>query len=465
MKISFAFLLWLGLALVPVPPATAAQTNQPNVIFILIDDMGFADTSCFQTFTNPVVVTTNLNRLAAQGLRFNQYYSAAPICSPSRTALISGSYPGRWRITSFLNGKTANRNRNMADFADPQLPTMARAFQAAGYAVGHFGKWHMGAGRDVDDAPLPEAYGYDDSLVAFEGLGNRLGYNEENLSDASALLQQGTLTWMPKAQATTNQINAAINFITAHTNQPFYVDLWLNDVHTGWYPAAGTWQKYAAYTTNVDEQKFYAVLANVDVQIGRFLTALDNLGLASNTIVVYSSDNGAPGTGSAPFYLARNGGLRGVKGSLYEGGIRLPFIVRWPGHVPTNTVNTQTVLGAVDLLPSLCSLAQVDLPAGYLPDGQDLSLALLGQAQTRTQPLYWWFINDAGPAVGNYNHAPPLALRIGDWKVLTDYTKSSIELYNLGADPFETSNVAGSQSARANAMADQLLAWWQTLPK
>ncbi len=462
---SVLILLSLVWPLFLAAPASAAQTNKPNIVFILIDDMGYADLSCYQTFVPPVVITTNIDRLASQGTRFTQYYSAAPICSPSRTALLSGSYPGHWRINSFLNNKAANRTRNMADFADPQLPTMARALKAGGYAVGHFGKWHMGAGRDVDDAPLPEAYGYDDSLVAFEGLGNRLAYNEESLSTASALLQQGVLQWMPKAQSAANQVNGAISFITAHTNEPFYIDLWFNDVHTGWYPAAGTWQKYASATTNVSEQKFYAVLANLDVQVGRFLATLDNLGLASNTIVVLSSDNGAPGTGSAPFYLARNGGLRGLKGSLHEGGIREPFMVRWPGHVPAQTTNTQTVLGAVDLVPTLCALTQTSLPVNYIPDGQDMSAAYLGQAKIRTQPLYWWFINDAGPAAGTYDHAPPLALRVGDWKVLTDYTKSTVELYNLGTDPFETTDVSASQGTLANSMADQLIAWWQTLPK
>lgn len=451
---------WLG-----GPSAAAAQTNKPNVVFILIDDMGFADTSCYQTYTTPVVKTVNIDRLAAQGVKFMQYYSGAPICSPSRTALITGSCPGRWRITSFLDNKNANRTRNMADFADPQVPTMARAFKAAGYMVGHFGKWHMGAGRNVDDAPLPAAYGYDDSLVAFEGLGNRQLYNEESLSTASADLQQGVLHWMPKAQAASNHVNAAISFLAAHTNQPCYIDLWLNDVHTGWFPAAGTWDKYASVTANVDEQKFYAVLENVDVQIGRFLTALDTLGLSTNTIVVYASDNGAPGDGSTAFALARNGGLRGRKGSLYEGGLRLPFIVRWPGHIPAGVTNSQSVLCGVDLFPTLCSLAQVSLPANYLPDGEDMSTAWLGQPQLRTKPLYWWFINDTGPAAGTYHHAPPLALRIGNWKVLTDYTKSTLELYNLGTDPFETTNVAGSQNPLANSMADQLLVWWQTMPK
>ncbi|HVU99832.1 MAG TPA: sulfatase-like hydrolase/transferase, partial [Verrucomicrobiae bacterium] len=135
-------------------PLRAAQTNKPNVVFILVDDMGYADTSCYQTFVTPVVITTNVDHLATQGIRFTQYHSSSPICSPSRTGLLTGSYPGRWRITSFINNKAANRQRNMADFADPRVPTIARAFKTAGYKVGHFGKWHMGAGRNIDDAPL-----------------------------------------------------------------------------------------------------------------------------------------------------------------------------------------------------------------------------------------------------------------------------------------------------------------------
>jgi arylsulfatase A-like enzyme len=455
----------LGACLLCSLSAGAVQTNKPNVVFILIDDMGYADTSCYQTFTTPVVQTVNVDRLASQGLHFTQYYSASPICSPSRTGLITGSTPNRWRINSYLDNKSINRSRNMADFADPLAPTLARALTAAGYVTGHFGKWHLDAGRNVDDSPLPQAYGFNESLVSFEGLGNRTLFNGDALSTASADSKQGVLEWMDKSDSASNHVNAAIAFLAAHTNQPCYLNLWPNDVHTAWLPAAGTWQKYASVTANVDEQKFYAVLENLDVQLGRFLTALDTLGLSSNTIVIYASDNGAPGDGSTAFALARNGGLRGRKGSLYEGGTRLPFIVRWPGHVPAGVTNTQTVLSGLDLLPTVCGLTQSSLPARYLPDGEDMSPALLGQPQVRTKPVYWWFINDAGPAVGNYHHAPPLALRLGNWKVLTDYTKSALELYNLGTDPNETSNVAGSQSALANSMADQLLAWWQTMPK
>lgn len=443
----------------------AAQTNKPNVVFILIDDMGYADTSCYRTSGTPVVDTTNINRIAAEGTRFTQYHATSPICSPSRTALISGSQPGRWRITSYLDNKSINRNRNMADFADPQMPSIGRAFKAAGYKTGHFGKWHLDAGRNVDDSPLPQAYGFDESLVSFEGLGNRELIEGDGLSDANAQSKQGNLEWMPKYECGSNHVNAALAFLAAHTNEPCYVNLWFNDVHTAWLPQAGTWQKYATVTTNVTEQKFYAVLENLDKQVGRFLTGLDNLGLTTNTILIYASDNGAPGDGSAAFALARNGGLRGKKGSVYEGGTRLPFIVRWPGKVAAGVVNTNSVITGVDFLPTMCAMANISLPSNYIPDGEDMSGAILGNNQNRTKPAIWWFINDVGPAPGNYHHAPPLAIRIGKWKALTDYTKSVIELYDINSDPFETTNLAASQSTTANSMADQVIAWWQTMPK
>ena len=353
----------------------------------------------------------------------------------------------------------------MADFADPQMPSIARAFKAAGYKVGHFGKWHLDSGRNSDDAPLPLAYGFDESIVSFEGLGNRQLLNGDSLSTVSATAKQGVLHWLDKSDSSGDHIDSALTFLAAHTNDPFYLNLWFNDVHTAWLPAAGTWDKYAAVTSNTDEQKFYAVLENLDKQVGRFLTAVDNLGLRTNTILIYASDNGAPGDGSSSFALARNNGLRGRKGSLYEGGTRLPLIVRWPGKTPVGVVNTNSVMCGVDFLPTVCSLANVSLPSNYLPDGEDMSAAVLGQNQTRTKPIYWWFINDAGPAAGNYHHAPPLALRTGKWKVFTDYTKSVIELYDIDTDPKEANDVSAGHSSLADSMADQLIAWWQTLPK
>ena len=149
---------------------TQFANTRPNVLFILIDDLGYGDLGC----TGGEFPTPHIDALAGDGIRFTQFYVNSPICSPSRVAFTTGQYPARWGIHSYLNNRRRNMQRGMRDFLDPAAPSVARVFQAAGYATGHFGKWHMGGGRDVDDAPLPSAYGFDASLVSFEGLGNRI---------------------------------------------------------------------------------------------------------------------------------------------------------------------------------------------------------------------------------------------------------------------------------------------------
>lgn len=148
-----------------------AKSKRPNVIVVLVDDLGYAD---FSSYGNTRVKTENIDRLAAEGLRFAQYYVNSPICSPSRTALTTGQYPARWRITSYIDNREMNRRRGMRQFLDPAAPTLARFLSGAGYRTGHFGKWHMGGGRDVGEAPLITEYGFDASLTQFEGLGDRI---------------------------------------------------------------------------------------------------------------------------------------------------------------------------------------------------------------------------------------------------------------------------------------------------
>ena len=149
--------------------AEESKGVKPNILVIFIDDMGFADPSCFG---NPLIKTPHIDKLAAEGIKLTNFYVNSPICSASRVALTTGQYQGRWKIHSFLNTRAGNANRGMADYLNPSAPTTAKKLKAAGYATAHFGKWHMGGGRDVDDAPLPHAYGFDESLVSFEGLGS-----------------------------------------------------------------------------------------------------------------------------------------------------------------------------------------------------------------------------------------------------------------------------------------------------
>src|SRR6185312_12321810 len=192
------------------------------------------------------VHTDNIDRLAAGGLRFTQFYVNCPICSPSRTALLTGQYPARWKITSFLSNRKDNTERGMAQWLDPAAPTIARQLKTAGYTTGHFGKWHMGGQRDVGDAPLITAYGFDKTLTTFEGLGDRIlplldaydGKPARKYALGSDKLGHGKITWMERSTVTTGYADAALDFIknAEKDGKPFYVNLWPDDVHSPFFP-------------------------------------------------------------------------------------------------------------------------------------------------------------------------------------------------------------------------------------
>src|SRR4051812_46265084 len=210
--------------------AIAVPTTRlhPNIIVVLIDDMGWADFSCFG---NKSIQTTNIDRLATEGIRFEQFYVNSPICSPSRVALSTGQYPTRWQITSFLNNRKENERRGMAQWLDPKAPMLARTLHDAGYATGHFGKWHMGGQRDVGEAPLITEYGFDESLTSFEGLGPRVlplldaydGKEPQKYSLGSETLGHGPISWVKRDKASTIDVDAAIAFIdkAQKGNRPF----------------------------------------------------------------------------------------------------------------------------------------------------------------------------------------------------------------------------------------------------
>ncbi|MGD9749014.1 MAG: sulfatase-like hydrolase/transferase, partial [Verrucomicrobiales bacterium] len=184
-----------------------SSPSRPNIIFIFIDDMGFADPSCFG---NPLVRTPRIDRLADEGLKLMNFYVNSPICSPSRVAVTTGQYPSRWKIHSYLNSRANNAKRGMADYLEAGAPTTARKLQAAGYATAHFGKWHMGGGRDVDDAPLPTEYGFDETCVAFEGLGDRILTDPK---EPSAHLGHGRVSFCEPWEKTSRYTDLAIDFI------------------------------------------------------------------------------------------------------------------------------------------------------------------------------------------------------------------------------------------------------------
>ncbi|WP_367872249.1 sulfatase [Luteolibacter sp. Populi] len=449
-------LLTLFLAL--IAPLTAAE--RPNIVVVLIDDMGWGDFSCFG---NTEAKTPNIDRMAAEGIRFRQFYVNSSICSPSRCALTTGQYPQRWKITSFLENRASNKRRGMAQWLDPQAPTLARSLKSAGYATGHFGKWHLGGQRDVDDAPPITGYGFDTSLTNFEGMGPKLlpltlkpGDTEPKKIWQEAERLGGPVTWMPRSKITTGFIDAAIPFIdqAAKDKKPFFVNLWPDDVHSPFWPPVEKWQEGK-------HGQYLAVLQEMDRQFGKLFDHIrDTPGLRDNTVVLIFSDNGPePGAGSA-------GPFRGKKGTLYEGGIRSPLIAWGPGWVnreKVGTVNEASVFAAFDLAPSLLKIAGVEASTAF--DGEDLSPTLLGKADaSRKAPVFWRRPPDRKMAGTPPVPQPDLAMREGSMKLLCNYDGSEPKLYDLAADPGETKDLAAEQAETVARLAKAATEWHRALP-
>ena len=447
-----------------VPSLSAQEPNRPNVLFILVDDMGYGDLGCYGEAR---IETPHIDRLASEGMRFTQFYVASPICSPSRVAFTTGQFPSRHMVYGHFNSRRNHWERGQVDFLDPSLETVAKTFQQAGYYTAHVGKWHQGGGRDVGDAPLPVQYGFDQSLCSFEGLGDRI-LPPGGLSEQSAALERGEVTWVDKHEMTRMYVDRVIDGIQTAGEKPFYIHLWLNDVHDPHLPGE---QALAANDefANPFEQRFAAVLESMDGEIGRLLAFLDQSGLREDTLVILTSDNGPTAwtsygrQGFDP--PGSTGGFRGRKWSLYEGGIRMPFIARWSSRIPEGTVNDETIMGAVDYFPTVCRLAGLSPPEVEF-DGQDMSAAFQGDVVERTAPLIWDYGRDDSyiqPA-RLLDRSPNLAIRDGRWKLLVNDDGSSLELYDFDASEREFENVAGRHPEIASRLSQQLLTWRRTLP-
>jgi arylsulfatase A-like enzyme len=418
--------------------------QRPDLIVVLADDLGWGDLASYGGGTP----TPNLDRMAAEGTRFTQAYVAAPICSPSRCGLLTGQHPSRWRITSYLQERKGNRACGQADFLDPAAPTLPRLLQQAGYATAHIGKWHLGGGRDVDDAPRFSAYGYDLGLGTYE--------SPEPHADLTAT----NWIWSPKDPVkrwdrTRWMVDRTIVFLDERRDGPCFVNLWLDDTHTPWVPAP----EDQAKPGQEKPERLRAVVVEMDRQIGRLMEHLRTRG--RQAVVVFLGDNGPLPT----FQGTRTGGLRGSKLSLYEGGVRVPFIAWGPGVVGAGRTDDISVISALDLLPTFCRLAGVEPPAGG--DGQDVGAALRGQVQGRRGTLYFEYGRDPASFKfpGGRGRSPVLALREGAWKLLSDHAGGEVELYDLHRDPHEEQDCAAQHPEVAARLKADLLRWWEARPR
>ncbi len=428
--------------------AAADEKRLPNVVFILADDLGWGDLKCYG---HPYMKTPSLDKLAKQGVRFTHAYMSGSVCTPARAALMTGRYPSQVRMHGHIAGHELNEQRGMPDWLDPNEMTLARLLQQNGYTTAHIGKWHLG---DAQDAPTPAQYGFD--------------YTRSSTSNDPNSME----LWSPQSRPTATKVvmDEALKFIEQNKDKPFYVNAWLVDPHGPLNPSKEQMDEYAWAKPMPDldyegsMRVYWGTVTEMDKQIGIFLDKLDQMGLAENTIVIFSSDNGPEdihNRNTSHSGIGSSGPFRGVKRSLYEGGIRVPMIIRWPAKTPANVVDNQNIVAGVDLMPSICSLAGVKMPKNLDIDGVDMSDVFLGKPKKR-KPHHWqWRFAVLGKQV---DLSPTLAMRDGDWKLLMNDDGSRVELYDIVKDPSEMNNLAKEKAGIAKKMAKELLGWSKKLP-
>lgn len=416
--------------------STAAGVRPPNVVLILADDLGYGDVGCYgQT----VIPTPHIDRLAAEGVRFTQFYAGSTVCAPSRNVLFTGEHTGHIQIRG-------NRKLNLR----PDDPSLGAALRAAGYRTALIGKWGLGL-EGSDSVPTQRGFdhfvGYLDQTHAHNSYPTFLFRDEARFSLPNVVPDEGPYG---EGVATVRQqhsadvfITEALDFIAAAQDQPFFLYFATTLPHAnnqagddGMEAPADAPRDFVHADWPKPERDFAAVVARLDADVGRILTALQNRGLADNTLVIFTSDNGPHAEGGHdPEFFGSRGGLRGIKRDLYEGGVRVPTVVRWPGHIPAGTTSAQ-IGWFTDFLPTLCAL----VPSASPPppgDGINLLPVLLDPARTMDQdrPLYWEF----------YEQRSAQAVRQGRWKaVRIPLFDGPIELYDLETDPIESHDVAAA---------------------
>lgn len=415
-----------------------AEGSKPNIIFIFGDDWGYGDLGIHgSTFCQ----TPNLDRMAREGVDFTNFSVNSPVCSPSRVAVMTGQFPARYGIHQHFQSVKAHIKRDMPDWLDPQAPMLPRMLQEAGYTTGHFGKWHLGS---VGDSPTEDAYGYD-RFATFNG-------SKKNEISKGGL----------------SSVDHAEKFIREFKHGPFFVNLWLHEVHTPHLPQKRFMKQFKHL--GEAERVYASVVAEGDEAVGRIMSLLQELDIDDKTLLVFSTDNGPEhsddhrdhkGEGLGKFYsVGETGGLKGEKRSLFSGGIRVPFIVRWPGVVPQGKTNTHSVITAVDLLPTFLDVAGVPLPKGYEPDGQSAFAAFKGEDWVRTKPIFWEW---RGGDNGEYTW-PTMGVRNGRWKLLVNNETGQVALYDLEQDWAEKTDVSDRHPETVEMLKEQLKAWKKSLP-
>ncbi|TWT77091.1 Arylsulfatase precursor [Posidoniimonas polymericola] len=421
-------------------PAPAKAAERPNVIVIMSDDQGAADAGCYGATD---VQTPALDALAGRGVRFTQFYSAAPVCSPSRAALLTGRYP--WQVGMAGNGSPppSEEHDNSDAFGGRGLPvdgfTMARMFQQAGYATAHIGKWHLGIG--VGTQPLQQ--GFDYSFGFLGGcIDNYSHFDYWGGPNRHDLWENGRRVRLPGKYFPDLLVDHAAEFIDDHGDRPFFMYFAINVPH---YPYQGEpkWVDYYQQQGTPYPRNLYAAwLSTLDDRLAALMKHLDDRGLRENTVVVYQADNGYSTEQRAHNGGGSSGRYRGAKFSLFEGGTRLPAVLSWPGHLPEGEVRDQLTHGC-DWLPTLAELCGVEVDASLPLDGESLvDVVRSADAPTPHDAVCWRFQDQWAVRQGRwklmhqprgYDKSPQPELVDGKW-FLADIDADPSEATNLAAD-------------------------------
>ncbi|MEZ6055523.1 MAG: sulfatase [Planctomycetaceae bacterium] len=415
----------------------AVEPGSPNIVVILADDLGWADAGCYGNTFNE---TPHIDRLAREGMRFTQFY-AGPVCSPTRANLQSGQDQARFGITQHIPG----HRRPFAKLIDPAVPsqlplevkTIAERLGDAGYATGYFGKWHLG-GKGFG----PADQGWQTAM--------ELNGNVQSPAKTGEKAPRRTAEYLAQQ---------ACDFIRSHKDHPFLLQVSHAAVHI---PLSTTPELLAKYDGKPPAAGYpslpaYAgLLEELDQSVGRIVQAIDEAGLSEKTLILFVSDNGGLEHEQSGRVVTSNRPLRGEKGTLYEGGIRVPAIARWPGQIPAGSLCNQPAI-TTDIYPTALELASIKPPRDQPCDGLSLASLLRDPAHELKRPALFWHLP-------HYHHATPAgAIRHGDWKLIESFEDESLELYHLGHDPSEQRNLAAEEPERAQTLLTSLRHWRMTV--
>jgi arylsulfatase A len=434
-----------------------------NFVFILVDDLGWTDTGCYGS---KFYETPNIDKLAAQGMRFTNAYAACAVCSPTRAAVMTGRYPARLGVTDWIRarfqggkipenkknptGYIGDKNRKLlcppnALWMELDEITIAEALKPAGYTSCHIGKWHLGA-----DDWYPDKQGFDFNIGGCD-FGQPPSY-----FDPYSLNRQGQIpTLSPRQEGeylTDREADEAVNFIHNHKDKPFFLYMAHYAVHTPIQAKEEIVTKYKAKEpTNHNNPTYAAMIESVDDAVGKIISAIDELGIAEKTIVFFTSDNGGL------LGITSNTPLRSGKGYPYEGGIREPLIVRWPNVIKAGTISHEPVT-SVDYFPTICEAAGVPLPRDRSIDGVSLlgHLKSNGADKLDREAIFWHFPHYRGDIV------PYSIIRMGDWKLIKRYEGRTFELFNLKDDLSEQNDLSEKMPDKVKELDNKLSNWLKT---